>query len=258
MWRTRNDGQSWEQISLDLTRADPSTMVGPSGGPITLDQTGVETYATIFTIAPSRKEAGTLWVWHRLRVRAGNARCRQDVAERDAGRPATVCPHQPHRGVSARTGHRVPRRQPLPTRRPRTLLLPDGRFREDVEEDRGRDGRRRFRQGYPRRSGAPRPPVRGTREQGVYVSFDGGAGWQSMRLNLPVTPVHDIAATSTDIVLATHGRSFYVLDTIGVLRQLTPAVAGAKRFTSSRRSTPRARPAAAWPSTTTWRRRRTS
>ena len=150
VWRTRNDGQSWERISPDLTRADPSTM-GPSGGPITLDQTGVETYATIFTIAPSRREAGTIWVGtddgYVQVTRDGG----QDVAERDAGRPAAVRPHQPHRGVAARAGHRVPRRQPLPTRRPRALLLPDGRFREDVEEDRGRDGRRRFRAGLSAR-----------------------------------------------------------------------------------------------------------
>ena len=55
LWKTTNEGQSWERISPDLTRADPATL-GPSGGPITLDQTGVETYATIFTIAPSPKD----------------------------------------------------------------------------------------------------------------------------------------------------------------------------------------------------------
>ena len=65
-------------------------------------------------------------------------------------------------------------------------------------------------------------------EQGVYVSFDGGGNWQSLRLNLPVTPVHDIAVTPTDVVLATHGRSFYVLENVGVLRQVTPAIAAAR------------------------------
>ena len=60
VWRTRNEGQSWERISPDLSRADPATM-GPSGGPVTLDQTGVETYATVFSLAPSRLEQGVIW-----------------------------------------------------------------------------------------------------------------------------------------------------------------------------------------------------
>ncbi|MBV9773317.1 MAG: glycosyl hydrolase, partial [Gemmatimonadetes bacterium] len=61
LWRSVNEGQSWERISPDLTRADPRTL-GPSGGPITLDQTGVETYGTIFTIAPSPRDGQTIWV----------------------------------------------------------------------------------------------------------------------------------------------------------------------------------------------------
>jgi phage terminase large subunit GpA-like protein len=60
VWKSTTEGQSWERISPDLTRHDPATM-GPSGGPITLDQTGVETYATVFTIAPSPLDGQTIW-----------------------------------------------------------------------------------------------------------------------------------------------------------------------------------------------------
>ena len=60
LWKTTNEGQTWTSISGDLTRHDPKTL-GPSGGPLTLDQTGVETYGTIFTIAPSRKDVNTIW-----------------------------------------------------------------------------------------------------------------------------------------------------------------------------------------------------
>ncbi|NIP83714.1 MAG: glycosyl hydrolase, partial [Actinobacteria bacterium] len=60
VWRTDNEGQSWERISPDLTRADPAT-TGPSGGPITKDQTGVETYATIFALAPSYHDPNVIW-----------------------------------------------------------------------------------------------------------------------------------------------------------------------------------------------------
>src|SRR5258706_6421466 len=60
LWKSTNEGQSWERISPDLTRHDPKTM-GASGGPITKDNTGVETYATVFSIAPSAKDAGVIW-----------------------------------------------------------------------------------------------------------------------------------------------------------------------------------------------------
>jgi hypothetical protein len=64
-------------------------------------------------------------------------------------------------------------------------------------------------------------------EHGIYVSFDNGANWQSLRLDLPVTPVHGIVSTENDLVIGTHGRSFYILDNAAILRQLTPVVAGA-------------------------------
>ena len=60
VWKSTNEGQSWQRISPDLTRHDPSTL-GPSGGPITLDQTGVETYATVFTLAPSPLNGQVMW-----------------------------------------------------------------------------------------------------------------------------------------------------------------------------------------------------
>src|SRR5216117_2055388 len=56
-------------------------------------------------------------------------------------------------------------------------------------------------------------------EHGVYLSFDDGANWQSLRQNLPDTPVHDIAVEQRDLVIATHGRGFYVMDNIAPLRQ---------------------------------------
>ena len=106
VWKTTNEGQSWERISPDLTRHDPATL-GPSGGPITLDQTGVETYATVFTLAPSpldgRRHLGRL----RRRPRARDARRRQDLDERHAAGPARLHAHQPDRGVAARRRHGV-------------------------------------------------------------------------------------------------------------------------------------------------------
>src|SRR5258708_13176831 len=60
VWKSTNEGQSWQKISPDLSRHDPATM-GPSGGPITLDQTGVETYAVVFALAPSPVDGRVIW-----------------------------------------------------------------------------------------------------------------------------------------------------------------------------------------------------
>jgi len=226
VWRTRNEGQSWERISPDLTRADPATM-GPSGGPITLDQTGVETYATVFTIAPSRKEAGTVWVGTDdgyVQITRDAGKSWQNVTPPDLPPFARISlieasPHQ------AGTAFLAANRYQRDDRAPYLYRTDDfGRtWKKIVGGIGGGDFARAIRED-PARAGLL---YAGT-EHGVHVSFDGGAGWQPLRLNLPVTPVHDIAVTATDVVVATHGRSFYVLENIGVLRQLTPAVAGAK------------------------------
>jgi hypothetical protein len=83
LWVSTNEGMSWERISPDLTRADPKTM-GPSGGPITKDQTGVETYATIFTVAPSPHDGSTIWV--------GTDDGRVQLTRDDGGRWTNVTP----------------------------------------------------------------------------------------------------------------------------------------------------------------------
>ena len=67
-------------------------------------------------------------------------------------------------------------------------------------------------------------------EHGIYISFNDGASWQSLKLNLPVTPVHGIVVEDRDLVIGTHGRGFYVLDNIGVLRQATPELTTSDLF----------------------------
>jgi hypothetical protein len=65
-------------------------------------------------------------------------------------------------------------------------------------------------------------------ERGVWISFDDGARWQPLKLNLPPVPVHDLVVKEGDLVVATHGRSFWILDDLSALRQMTPATAGAR------------------------------
>jgi photosystem II stability/assembly factor-like uncharacterized protein len=222
LWRTTTEGQNWEQISPDLTRADPATL-GPSGGPITLDQTGVETYATIFTIAPSPKDGAVIWTgsddgivqvtrdggktWTRVTPAALPPFARISLID--------ASPHAPGTAFVAANRYQSDDRSPYLYRtddygRTWTTIvngIPAGDFARAIRED-------------PTRQGLL---YAGT-EHGFYISFDDGASWRSLRLNMPVTPVHDIAVTENDIVVATHGRSFYVLDDVAVLRQFTPQV----------------------------------
>jgi photosystem II stability/assembly factor-like uncharacterized protein len=224
LWRTRNEGQSWERISPDLTRADPATM-GPSGGPITLDQTGVETYATIFSIAPSPKDGAVIWTGSDdglVQLTRDGGATWQNVSPPDLPPFARISlveasPHDPGRAFVAANRYQRDDRAPY-------LFRTDdfGRTWKKIVDGIAPDDFARAIREDPVRAGLL---FAGT-EHGIYVSFDGGAAWQSLGLNLPVTPVHDIAVNGADIVVATHGRSFWVLEQAGVLRQLTPSAVG--------------------------------
>ena len=169
----RTRGSRWQRISPDLTRNDPAT-TGPSGGPITLDQTGVETYATIFTIAPSRHERGTIWVGSDdgvVHVTRDGGKTWANVTPRDLPEFARISliEASPHDAGTAYVAG-----EPLPARRPRALRLPDRRLRQDLDEDRRRACRPTTSRGSIRED-IERPGLLflGT-EHGVYVSFDDG------------------------------------------------------------------------------------
>jgi len=219
VWRSTNEGQSWQRISPDLTRHDPSTM-GPSGGPITLDQTGVETYAVVFALAPSPVDGRVIWAGSDdgyVHVTRDGGTTWQRVTPPDLPDFTRISfieasPHDP--GTAYLAGNRYQRADRAPYVYKTTDYgkswtkivrgLPPSDFARAIREDKKRKGLLFV----------------GT-ENGIYVSFDDGAGWQSLRLDLPVTPVHGIEVKGDDLVIATHGRSFYVMDDISVLRQVT-------------------------------------
>ena len=149
LWRTVNGGMSWDRISGDLTRADVKTM-GPSGGPITLDQTGVETYATDLHHRPVAQGARNHLDRLRRRRRQPDARQRQDLESRDAAGSARLRPLEPDRGVAAQARDGISRRQSIPAGRPQAVRLSHRRLRQDVDEDRQRHRRRRLRPRHPR------------------------------------------------------------------------------------------------------------
>ena len=219
VWRSRNEGQSWERISPDLTRHDPSTM-GPSGGPITLDQTGVETYATVFTLALSSLNGDVMWAGSDdglVHVTRDGGRNWQNVTPADLPEFTRISlieasPHDPATAYLAGNRYQRSDRAPYVYKTNdygRSWMkivngIPSDDFARAIREDKKRRGLLFL----------------GT-ETGVYVSFDDGANWQSLRLDMPVTPVHGIQIKEGDLVIGTHGRSFYVMDNIGVLRQAT-------------------------------------
>jgi len=221
VWRTTNGGQSWEKISPDLTRNDPTTL-GPSGGPITLDQTGVETYGTVFALTPSRLEKDVIWAGSDdglVHVTRDNGRSWQDVTPKSFPKylKITTIEDSPSRpGTAFLAGH--------------MFLLDDMRPYLFKTVDYGKHWMQ-ITNGIPADEivrSVREDPVRpgllylGT-ERGVWLSFDDGLRWQKLQRNLPVTQVADLAVADHDLVIATHGRSFWVLDNIDVLRQLDSA-----------------------------------
>jgi len=220
--RSTDEGQSWELISPDLTRNDP-TKQEPSGGPITTDSNGMDWYCTIFAFAESPIARGVLW--------AGSDDGLIHVS-RDGGRnwanvtpPAMptwslvsiieASPHDAGTAYVAVDRHRHDDFAPYlyktndygTTWTTIVTGIPADEFTRVIRED-------------PNRRGLL---YAGT-EAGVYVSFDDGAHWQSFRLNLPVVPIHDLVVKDQDLVVATHGRAFWILDDLTPLYALTPGV----------------------------------
>lgn len=220
LWRTTTQGQHWDLISPDLTRNDPNTL-GDSGGPITKDQNGPEIYGTIFSIAPSRHDVNTIWT--------GSDDGLVSVT-RDGGKtwanvtPANMGDFNRISLIEASTSdpagaYVAAKRYQMDDRRPYLFKTHDyGKTWTKITEGIAADD---FLQAVREDPVRPGLLYAGT-EHGIYISFDDGARWRSLSLNLPDTQIADILVEKNDLVIATHGRSFYVLDDIGLLRQLTP------------------------------------
>ncbi len=226
VWRTTTEGQSWERISPDLTRADAATM-GPSGGPITKDQTGVETYATVFAIAPSYHDAQVIWAGSDdglVHVTRNGGEDWTDVTPPDAPdfvRVNTIEASPNSTGKAYVSGIRY---LVDDDRSPYVWKTEDyGQTWERIVAGLPTDDFVRATREDPTRPGL----LYAATERTVYVSFDDGGLWRPLSLNLPVLQVSDLVVEENDLVIATHGRSFWVLENVAPLRQLTPEVADA-------------------------------
>jgi photosystem II stability/assembly factor-like uncharacterized protein len=218
LFATDNEGQSWTAISPDLTTNDKSKQ-GPSGGPITKDNTSAEYYCTIFTAAESPLERGLLWTGSD----DGLVYVSKDSgAHWDNVTPAAVGKWTLWNCI-----------EPDPFRKGAAYLV-GTRFRLDDytpyifrTEDYGKSWKLITSGIDPMhfarviRADKKRPGLlyAGT-EYGMYVSFDEGAHWKPMQLNLPVVPVTDLTIKDNNLVVATQGRAFWVLDDLSLLQQL--------------------------------------
>ena len=219
VFKSADRGHSWTKISGDLTRNDKSKQK-PSGGPLTNDITSVEYYDTVFALAESPVKEGTLW--------AGTDDGLVHVSTDGGQNWTNVSPKWPEWSTvgiidpaldDANTAYVSADRHRLDDFKPYIYKtndlgktwtsivngIPEGAYVRAIRVD-------------PRKKGML---YAGT-EIGVYVSFDDGAHWQPLQLNLPVSPIHDLVVKDDDLVVATHGRSFWILDNLTPLRQINP------------------------------------
>jgi photosystem II stability/assembly factor-like uncharacterized protein len=225
VWKTTNDGQSWEKISPDLTFADPETL-GPTGGIITKDMNGPEIYATVFALAPSFHDIQTLWAGSddgRIHITRNGGKSWSEITPKDLPKFSTVSiieasKHDPGTAYVAAYRYQVDDRAPYvykTTDFGKTWI-------KIIKGIKPQDFARSIREDHQKRGLL----FLGT-ENGVYVSFDAGENWESLQLNLPVTPIRDLVIKNDDVVLGTHGRSFWILDDIAPLRELNASTAAA-------------------------------
>ncbi|HZW96441.1 MAG TPA: hypothetical protein VFF64_26085 [Candidatus Eremiobacteraceae bacterium] len=222
LFKTIDGGMSWTIISPDLTRNDKSKQVS-SGGPITKDNTGVEVYGTIFSVVESPVQKDLIWAgtddglvqltrdggqhWENITPKAmpeWGTVSMIEVSSRDAGtaylaverhKSDDFAPYVFKTTDFGKTWTKL------------VTGIPANDYVHAVRID----------------ARHPNLLFAGT-EQGVYISYDDGAHWQPLQLNLPPAPVNDLVIKNNDLVVATHGRSFWVLDDITPLEQYEDSI----------------------------------
>lgn len=215
---TENEGQSWEIISPDLTRSDPEKLKS-SGGPITQDNTGVEYYCTIFATQESPLKEGLLWVGSDdglIHVTKDAGQTWKNVTPKGMPEWMMINSVEPSAfdegtcyiaGTKYKTGDFQPYLYKTTDYGKSWTKITNGinpeHFTRVVRED-------------PKQKGLL---YAGT-ETGMYISFDDGKNWKPFQLNLPIVPITDLAIKDNNLIVATQGRSLWIIDDLSVLHQL--------------------------------------
>lgn len=214
--RTRDNGVTWEEASPDLTRNDKEKQ-GKGGGPYTVEAVGAENYGTLTYILESPTEKGTIWAGSDdgfVQLTRDGAKTWTNVTPKGLAEclinSIEVSPHDPSTAYIATTRYKFNDFTPglyKTTDYGKTWNnisngIPQGAYTRVVREDDTRKGLL----------------FAGT-ETGMYISWNGGASWQPFQLNLPVVPITDLKIHRGDLLVATMGRAFWILDDLGLLRQ---------------------------------------
>ena len=219
VFRSTDQGNTWEPISPDLTRGD-TTKMETSGGPITKDTSGAETYGTIFAFVESPHEPGVFWAGSDdglVHISRDSGKTWSDITPIDLPEwtlinMIEVSPHTPATAYMAATRYKLDETRPMLYKTSDygqswtdiSQGIPESDYTRVIREDPGRRGLLYV----------------GT-ETGVYVSYDDGGAWSPLQGNLPTVPIYDLAVKDNDLIAATHGRSFWILDDLTTLHQLT-------------------------------------
>lgn len=218
VFKSTNEGQSWEPISPDLTKADPETLK-PTGGPINRDAVGAEVYATVYAFAESPLKKGLFWAGSDdglMHISRDGGASWQNITPKNLGEWTLISciepsPYDPSVAYVAATRYKTDDYQPY--------LYVTHNYGESWQ---------RINNGIPEydftRVIRVDPYQKGLlyagTETGIYYSYDEGANWQRLQLNLPVSPIHEILVKGSDLIAGTHGRSIWILDDLTPLRAL--------------------------------------
>jgi len=233
--RSSDRGVTWEEISPDLTKNEKDKQ-GLNGGPLTPENVGAEFYGTIFYISESPHESGTIWVasddglLHLTRDQGGSW---DDVTPGDLKgaqiNAIEVSPHDAGTVYIAVTGYKLNDFQPYIYKG-----TDYGKSWQRLDQDLPADNFVRVVREDPKRQGLL---YAGT-EGGMFVSFDDGGNWRSLEMNLPPVPITDLTIRQGNLVAATQGRGFWVLDDLTVVRQANDDLAGKPLHLFVPRATP--------------------
>jgi photosystem II stability/assembly factor-like uncharacterized protein len=223
--RTRDMGVTWEEVSPDLTR-NMDDKQGKGGGPYTNEAVGAENYGTIAYMIESPHEKGVFWTGSDdglVHITKDNAATWQNVTPKGLKEclvnAIEVSPHDPAIAYIATTRYKFNDYTPAiyktmdygATWTNISSGIPNGAFTRVVREDSNR-----------------KDLLFAGTEKGIYISWNGGKSWESFQLNLPKTPITDLKVHKGNLVVATSGRSFWILDDLSALEQYEPLTNGLK------------------------------